>query len=103
VVNPEKIHKCNIIQIKEVVFWNIYVYTYTYMHGTESSKDRGCLRVTVTEITHHNRSNSGRKGFLWLTCPHYYSSLKKVGTGRQTGQELNRGHGGVLLTDCSLS
>jgi hypothetical protein len=49
----------------------------------------------------------GRKGFIPLTLPHCYSSLKEARTETQTGQEPGgrircRGHGGVLLTGLLL-
>jgi hypothetical protein len=32
-----------------------------------------------------------RKGFTWLTLPHHGASLKEVGIGAQTEQELKKG------------
>jgi hypothetical protein len=45
----------------------------------------------------------GRKGFIWLTLPHYRSWLKEVRTGTLTGKDPGgrgwcRGNGGVLVT-----
>jgi hypothetical protein len=33
----------------------------------------------------------GSKGFIWLTLPHYHSSLKKVRTGTHTGRKVETG------------
>ena len=56
-----------------------------------------CCEDTMT------KTKLRRKGFIWLTLPHYSLSLKEGRTGTQTGQEPGgrswcRGHGGVLLT-----
>jgi len=61
------------------------------------------LRVTIAVIKHHDQSNLGRKGSIWLTLPYHCSSMKEIRTGTQTGQESGgrswyRSHGGVLLT-----
>lgn len=45
-----------------------------------------CLRVSIAGMKYH--TEVWRKAFIWLTLPHYSSSLKKAMTGIQTGQEL---------------
>jgi hypothetical protein len=42
----------------------------------------------------------GRKGFIQLTLPHCYSSLKEVRTGTQAGQEA--GADAEVTEGCSL-
>ena len=44
-----------------------------------------CLRVTVAMTTHHDKSNLGRKGFIWLTLPRCSLSLKEARTGFKQG------------------
>ena len=40
-VSPENIHTSNIIQTEHIIFRNIFVYTYSYMHITTISEKRG--------------------------------------------------------------
>ena len=50
-----------------------------------------CLRITVAVMKHFDKSNLGRKEFIWLLLPHYCLSVKEVMTGTQTGEELMQG------------
>ena len=43
--------------------------------------------VSIAMMEHHDQSNIGKKGFIWLTLLHHSSSSKAVRTGTQTGQE----------------
>jgi hypothetical protein len=45
------------------------------------------VRVTIAVIIHHDQSNLGKRGFIWLTLPHHCSSSTEVRKGTQTGQE----------------
>jgi hypothetical protein len=38
-------------------------------------------------MKHHNQSNLGRNGFIWLTLLHHCSSQKEVRTGTQAGKK----------------
>jgi hypothetical protein len=63
-----------------------------------------CLRVSVAVMRHHDgKSNSGRKGFIWLILLHHSSSSKEIRAGIHTGLEPGgrsccRSHGRVLLS-----
>ena len=57
--------------------------------GTESQKTRiptVLVRVSIPAQTSGPRNKLGRKGFIQLTLPHCFSSLKEVRTGTQAGQ-----------------
>jgi hypothetical protein len=43
--------------------------------------------LTVVVMEHHDQSNLGRKGPIWLTFLYHCPSLKAVRTGTQAGQE----------------
>jgi hypothetical protein len=44
------------------------------------------VRITVAVVRHHDRSKSGRKGFIWLTLP-----LHSLSSKRKSRQELKQG------------
>lgn len=45
------------------------------------------VKVTVTMMKHHDKSNLGRGELIWLSLPHCCASLKKVRTGTPTQQK----------------
>ena len=73
------------------------------VHGAWDILTPVFIWVSVAVMKHHEQSNLGRKGFLWLALPQHCSSSKEVKTGTQVGQEPGgrsscRGNEGVLLT-----
>lgn len=46
------------------------------------------VSVSIAVMKHLDQKQVGEERFIWLTLPHYRSSLKEVKAGAQTGQEL---------------
>lgn len=42
--------------------------------------------LSVAVIKHVTKSNLGREGFIWLTCPDHRLSLREVGWGISRGR-----------------
>jgi hypothetical protein len=62
----------------------------------------GCVlvRVTIVVMKHHDQSNLGRKGLIWLTLPHHCSSFKEVRTGTQAYRNPEAGADAEAMEGC---
>lgn len=61
--------------------------------GSGMARERGTLSQlgTVAMVNLHDQNNSGRKGLVWLTLPHYHSSLKEARARTKEGRNPEAG------------
>ena len=67
---------------------------------TKPSHQAVCLRVTIAVMKHHDQSNLGRKGFMWLMVLHHSHHGRKSGLELKKGRDLEAGAEAEAMEEC---